>query len=40
MSAQVQVQEPEAITQKASHDPVVQEVMRTFGAKIVDVRPK
>jgi DNA polymerase-3 subunit gamma/tau len=30
----------EAIAQKASHDPVVQEVMRTFGAKIVDIRPK
>jgi DNA polymerase-3 subunit gamma/tau len=32
--------EPQVITQKASHDPVVQEVMRTFGAKIVDIRPK
>ncbi len=30
----------EAIKQKASADPVVQEVIRTFTAKIVDIRPK
>jgi DNA polymerase-3 subunit gamma/tau len=42
MPVQMQAQspEPEAITQKASADPVVQEVMRTFAAKIVDIRPK
>jgi hypothetical protein len=39
-SEQLQEQPPEVIAQKASHDPVVQEVMRTFGAKIVDIRPK
>ncbi len=31
---------PEAIKQKAGDDPVVREVMRTFGATIVDVRLK
>ena len=30
----------ETIKQKASADPVVQEVIRTFTAKIVDIRPK
>ncbi|HCP75620.1 MAG TPA: hypothetical protein DIU08_13405, partial [Ktedonobacter sp.] len=30
----------EIIKQKASSDPVVQEVMRTFTAKIVDIRSK
>ncbi|HYK85852.1 MAG TPA: DNA polymerase III subunit gamma/tau [Ktedonobacteraceae bacterium] len=30
----------ESIKQKASSDPVVQEVMKTFTAKIVDIRPK
>lgn len=31
---------PEALRQKASSDPVVQEVMKTFTAKIVDIRRK
>jgi len=31
---------PEAVREKASSDPVVQEVMRTFSAKIVDIRLK
>lgn len=31
---------PEAIRENASSDPVVQEVMRTFSAKIVDIRLK
>ena len=31
---------PEALRQKVSSDPVVQEVMRTFTAKIVDIRTK
>jgi hypothetical protein len=30
----------ETIEQRALRDPVVQEVMRTFTARIVDVRPK
>lgn len=30
----------DSIKQKASSDPVVQEVMKTFTAKIVDIRPK
>jgi DNA polymerase-3 subunit gamma/tau len=30
----------ETIEQKARHDPVVQEVVRTFMARIIDVRPK
>jgi hypothetical protein len=30
----------EVLKEKATHDPVVQEVMRTFTAKIVDIRPK
>jgi len=34
-----QVQE-ETIEQRASRDPVVQEVMKTFGARIVEIRPK
>ncbi|TMB90200.1 MAG: hypothetical protein E6J44_02555 [Chloroflexi bacterium] len=31
---------PEALRQKVSSDPVVQEVMKTFTAKIVDIRTK
>ena len=31
---------PEALKQKVSRDPVVQEVMKTFTAKIVDIRTK
>ena len=31
---------PEALKQKVSSDPVVQEVMKTFTAKIVDIRTK
>ena len=31
---------PEAVREQASSDPVVQEVMRTFSAKIVDIRLK
>jgi DNA polymerase-3 subunit gamma/tau len=30
----------ETVEQKARHDPVVQEVVRTFMARIIDVRPK
>jgi hypothetical protein len=30
----------ETIEQKAMRDPIVQEVMKTFGAKIVNVQPK
>ncbi len=30
----------ETLEQKVHHDPVIQEVMRTFSAKIVDIRPK
>ncbi len=30
----------EALEQKVHHDPVIQEVMRTFSAKIVDIHPK
>jgi hypothetical protein len=30
----------ETIEQKASSDPVVQEIIKTFAAKIVDIRPK
>ncbi len=31
---------PEVIKQKAGSDPVVQEIVRTFAAKIVDIRLK
>lgn len=31
---------PEALEHKARRDPVVQEIMRTFAAKIVDIHPK
>jgi hypothetical protein len=33
-------QEAETLEQKARRDPVVQEVIRTFSAKIVDIHPK
>ena len=33
-------QSREAIEENVRHDPVVQEVIKTFAAKIVDVRPK
>jgi hypothetical protein len=34
------VQPQETIEQKVRRDPVVQEVIKTFTARIVDVRPK
>jgi hypothetical protein len=30
----------ETLEQKVHHDPVIQEVMRTFSARIVDIHPK
>ncbi|HLX57488.1 MAG TPA: DNA polymerase III subunit gamma/tau [Ktedonobacteraceae bacterium] len=35
-----QVVSKEVLEQKVRHDPVVQEVMRTFSARIVDIHPK
>ena len=34
------VMSKETLEQKVHHDPVIQEVMRTFSAKIVDIQPK
>jgi DNA polymerase III subunit gamma/tau len=34
------VMSKETLEQKVHHDPVIQEVMRTFSAKIVDIHPK